>query len=56
MENEKHYTPSEVAKKYNLKEGTVRKWLYKRELRGIKIGGLWRIPESALQEFLKQKE
>jgi excisionase family DNA binding protein len=55
-ENEKYYTPSEIAKKYNLKEGTVRKWLYLGELKGIKLKGLWRIPESALQEFLKKPD
>ncbi|MEW6274946.1 MAG: helix-turn-helix domain-containing protein [Bacillota bacterium] len=54
MENERYYSPSEIAKKYNLKEGTVRKWLYKGDLKGIKLGGLWRIPESALEEFLKR--
>lgn len=54
MEDEKYYTPNEIAKKYNVKEGTVRKWLYRGDLKGIKLGGLWRIPESALEEFLKR--
>lgn len=56
MDNEKFYSPSEVAKMYNLKEETVRKWLYRGHIKGIKLGRLWRIPESSLQEFIQQGE
>ncbi|WP_338819583.1 helix-turn-helix domain-containing protein [Neomoorella thermoacetica] len=53
MEKEKFYSPHEVAKMYNVKEETVRKWLYRGNIRGIKMGRLWRIPESALREFIE---
>ncbi|MBP8699905.1 MAG: helix-turn-helix domain-containing protein [Syntrophorhabdaceae bacterium] len=54
--NEIFFSPAEIAKRFNVKEGTVRRWLYDGTLRGIKLGGLWRIPASALEEFIKTNE
>jgi hypothetical protein len=28
-------------------------WLHTEKLRGVKVGKLWKIPESALQEFIE---
>lgn len=53
MENEKYYTPSEIAKIFNFSPEGIRKWIKQGKLKAIRLGSRWRIPESALQEFLK---
>lgn len=50
------YTPAEVAEILKIKEHTVRQWLRNKELRGVKLGGIWRIKESALKQFVDQNE
>lgn len=50
MEN--YYTPQEVADKLKLNIRTVYKWIRENKLNAIKVGDLWRIPESELQRFL----
>lgn len=54
MEHEKYYSPNEIAEKFNLKSNTVRKWINQGRLKAIKLGDVWRIPESALQEFISE--
>lgn len=51
---EKYYSPEEIAARFNLKPPTIRKWIREGKLRAFKMGSLWRIPEEALQEFIKQ--
>jgi len=53
-ENEKVYTVSEVAEALRVTEYTVREKLRSGELRGFKITSHWRIPESALKEFIEK--
>ena len=55
---EKYYSPEEIAARFNLKSPTVRKWIREGKLRAFKMGSLWRVPEEALEEFIKtdQKE
>ncbi len=52
----KYYTAEEIAEQYNLKPGTVRLWIRQGKLKAVKLGHLWRIPEEALQEFLKRDQ
>lgn len=55
---EKLLTPDAVAKLLDVSPATVRIWLRNETLKGIKVGGgkLWRISESAIEEFLHADE
>jgi len=52
---EEFYTTEEVALMLKLHVRTVQKWLEQGKLKGVRIGRIWRIPESALKEFLRQQ-
>jgi excisionase family DNA binding protein len=50
---EQHYTVEEVAAKLAIKPRVIREYLKDKKLRGVKINERsWRIPESAITEFL----
>jgi excisionase family DNA binding protein len=49
----KYYSPEDISKKYNVNPATVRKWIREGKLEAVKLGVLWRISETALQEFVK---
>ena len=50
---DKWLTPDRAAEEYNLKAGTIRKWLRQGKLKGFKVGGsLWRISETELERFI----
>jgi excisionase family DNA binding protein len=53
---EKYYSPRELANRYNVTPQAIIKWIKQGRLKAIKLGSVWRIPESALEEFLKQKQ
>ena len=52
---DKLLTPDVVAERLAVSPATVRIWLRKGTLKGIKVGGgkLWRISESEIEEFIK---
>lgn len=50
---EKLYSVDETAEILGIHPMTVRKWLTAGKIRGVKVGRLWRIPESSLQELAK---
>jgi acetyl-CoA synthetase len=50
--NQKLYTPAEVAEKLKVNREVIYKWLQSGKLRGRKIGKLWRVSDSDLDEFL----
>jgi excisionase family DNA binding protein len=50
---EKILTPAEVADVMRLNRRTVYKLLESGELRGRKVGRVWRIPESAISEYME---
>ncbi len=51
----KYYSVEEVSELYNLKAGTVRKWIREGKLKALKLGGhIYRIAETDLQEFVNQ--
>ena len=56
MEDEKFYTIKEVAELLKVSDGGVRKWLKTDKLKGIKLGRIWRIRESDLDRFLRERE
>ena len=46
-------TPDEAAERYNIKAGTIRKWLREGKLAGAQVGGkLWRIKEADIETFI----
>ena len=51
-------TVKQVAERLQVHVGTVRRWLESKELSGVNLRGKagWRIPEYALQQFLKERE
>ena len=50
--DEKFYTVEQVAEKFTLQKNTVYIMCREGQLRHVKIGGVVRIPESALQTLL----
>lgn len=52
IDDEMLYSPEEVARLLRVAEDTVRSWLRKCTLRGIKVGKLWRIRGSEVRRFL----
>jgi len=49
----RYFSTDEIAEMYNLKPVTIRNWINSGKLRAVKLGHLWRIPEDALNEFVK---
>ena len=56
MGTEKLLTPEDAAKILVVEAETVRDWLRRGVLKGIKMGRLWRVKESDLEAFLKGNE
>ncbi len=53
MAQDELLTAEDVAERLNVHPSSVRKWLTTGDLRGVKLAGTrWRVPESALQEFM----
>lgn len=50
MEN--YYTPKEVSEKLKLNIRTVYKWIREEKLKAVKLGDVWRIPESEIKRLL----
>ena len=45
-------TPTDVAERFQVTERTVYEWLRSGELDGAKLGGIWRIEVTDLENFL----
>ena len=56
MDKKKLLTIEEVAEVFGLSPKTVRHWLWTGKLKGIKIGGSWRVRPEALEEFIFEAE
>lgn len=54
MEN--YYTPKEVADKLKLNVRTLYKWIREGKLNAVKLGDVWRIPESEINRLLKKED
>lgn len=52
MENKQILTPEEVGTRLGLKTKTVKDWLRVGKIRGVKVGKLWRVKESDLQDYI----
>lgn len=53
MTTPKAYTVDEVAAILKVHPRTVYRMVERGELRGVKVGVLWRIPQEALDAFLR---
>jgi excisionase family DNA binding protein len=53
MAPEKVYTPEGAAEALMVSPKTIREWLRTGKLKGVKMGRLWRVRESDLQELLQ---
>lgn len=51
---EELYTPQQTADKLQVSLKSIRKWLAEGKLTGVKVGRLWRIRESDIQQFLER--
>ena len=52
MTEKEYLSPTEIAELLGIAEGTVREWLRRGELKGIKVGRQWRIKRDILDKFL----
>lgn len=51
---DKLYTVEEVASALNVHINTIRIWLRKGTLKGIKLGKYWRVEENQLKDFVEK--
>jgi len=56
MGAEKLLTPEDAAKALVVKPETLRGWLRTGQMKGVKVGRLWRVRESDLENFLQGSE
>ncbi|MBX6378522.1 MAG: helix-turn-helix domain-containing protein [Clostridia bacterium] len=56
MMDERLLTVEETAERLAVSPRSVRAWLRTGELRGVKVRNLWRVPESAIDEFLEHPQ
>jgi excisionase family DNA binding protein len=55
-ENEKLLTPEQVAERLQVTVQTIYTWMRSGYLPSVKMGRLWRIRPSELEEFIKQQK
>ncbi len=54
--SEKLLTPEQAAERLQISVFTLKDYLRKGKLRGVKIANRWRIREEALEEFINEQE
>ena len=52
---DKLYTAEEAAKVLSVHVETLRLWLRTGRLKGVRIGRMWRVHETELEAFTKEK-
>ena len=45
------YTVEDITRIFQVHENTVYNWIESGELKAVKIGGLWRIPQDSLPKL-----
>lgn len=56
MPQDRYQTVQEVADRLEVAEATVRQWIKSGALRAIYIGKGWRVSDTDLAQFLKDRE
>jgi acetyl-CoA synthetase len=56
MTSPKVYTIEEVAELLKVNPRTINRMLERGELRGFKVGRLWRVSEEALQAYMRGEQ
>lgn len=56
LKDEKLYKPIELASRLRVSHRTVLWWLQSGRLKGLKVGGTWRIRENDLDAFLYKSD
>lgn len=56
MTEKEYYSPQEIAEKFNIKPRTVSAWIRQGKLKAIKLGDLWRVHKSDLEDFIKASQ
>ena len=51
---ERLLTPKEAGEIVAVTARTIKEWLRRGDLKGVKIGNLWRIRESELEKFIQE--
>lgn len=59
LENEKakapYLTADQIADELQVDQETVLRWLRRKELRGYKLGKLWRVYRADLNKFMEER-
>jgi len=56
MPEKEYYSPQEIAAKFNIKPRTVSAWIRQGKLKAIKLGDLWRVHITDLNDFIQKSQ
>ena len=56
LNEDRFYSPAEVARYLSVNVQTVRRWIHAGELDAYKIGQFWRVNREQVERFLKAHE
>jgi len=56
LNEDRFYSPAEVAEYLSVNVQTVRRWIRAGELRAYRIGRFWRVSRKQVEEFLVAHE
>ena len=56
LNEDRFYSPAEVARYLSVNVQTVRRWIHTGELGAYKVGRFWRVNREQVEEFLKAHE
>lgn len=54
-EIEQLYTTGSISQMFEVSTETVRNWIKDKKLEAVKVGNSWRVPKSALIEFVNNR-
>jgi excisionase family DNA binding protein len=52
MEEDRYWTPEEIAERLKVNVRTVGRWITSKRLKAIRVGKQWRIPDSEIRRFV----
>lgn len=56
MSADEYFTPAQIAKRLQITERTIYRWLDDKQLKGVKLGRVWRVKAKDLEDFLRERE